>query len=71
MYDIEIDISQYYLQHYFQQGYPIKESDWFNDMVQWCKDNLEPYAADFIDIQHGYVLFECEEDAMAFKLGWL
>lgn len=48
-----------------------EKPDWYHNMIRWCKDNLEPYAVDFIDIQYGYVLFDCEEDAMAFKLGFL
>ena len=64
-YDIQIDVC------YKPTQDMDKRTHWFL-MMKWCNENLGEHAADFIDYwNEGYVLFDNEEDAMAFKLGWL
>ena len=45
-----------------------KDSSIDNEYIQWCGSNCE---GQFYVYNAYYVLFEIEEDAMAFKLRWL
>lgn len=54
-----------------QKGDEATEPDLTNDIVDWLNENNISVSKEFDGFNKVSLIFECEEDAVAFKLRWM